>query len=139
MKNNMVNSYRNGWDLFDDVMTGFFKPVVSGGAVGYMRTDVVEGDNEYTLEIELPGFDKNELSLNLKDGYLEVSAVKEENKEEGKKYASRERYTKVTRSYYVGEKVTEEDIKAKYENGVLKISFPKNKEKVVETKKIAIE
>ena len=67
-------------------MTGFFKPVVSGGAVGYMRTDVVEGDNEYTLEIELPGFDKSELSLNLKDGYIEVSAVKEENKEEGKKY-----------------------------------------------------
>ena len=110
-----------------------------------MKTDIQEYDDGYQLEIDLPGFKKDEVHAELKDGYLVVSAEKgldedEQDKKTGK-YLRRERYAgSCQRSFYVGEYVTQEDIKAKYENGILRLSVPKKEAKPVETKKtIAIE
>ena len=111
-----------------------------------MKTDIKEKKDGYELEIDLPGFKKNEVTAELNDGYLTVSAAKgldqdEQEKETGK-YIRRERYTgSCSRSFYVGDAVTEEDIKAKFENGTLKMLVPKKEEqKAVENKKyIAIE
>ena len=111
-----------------------------------MKTDIKEKKDGYELEIDLPGFKKDEVTAELNDGYLTVSAAKgldqdEQEKETGK-YIRRERYTgSCSRSFYVGDAVTEEDITAKFENGTLKMLVPKKEEqKAVENKKyIAIE
>ena len=109
-----------------------------------MRTDVKEVDGNYELAIDLPGYAKENVTAHLKDGYLTVSAKEEKNndeKDENGKYLRRERYTgSVSRSFYVGENLTEEDIRARFENGILKITLPKEAPKKVEEKKyIAIE
>ena len=109
-----------------------------------MRTDIKEVGDNYELHIELPGFEKKDISASLKNGYLTVSAnheSKEEKKDEKGGYIRRERrFGACSRSFYVGDNLTEEDIKGSYENGVLKLSLPKNKEKLPQEKKlIAIE
>lgn len=99
-----------------------------------MRTDVRERDDSYDVEIELPGYKKDEIKMMLEDGYLTVSAVKVIDKTEDSKYVRRERFVgNVRRSFYVGNKIREEDIHPKYENGVLSFSVPKE-QKVVEKK-----
>ena len=103
-----------------------------------------EHDNGYEVDIDLPGFKKDEISLELENGYLTVSAVKGLDKDEQDskgKYIRRERYAgAMQRSFYVGDTLTQEDIKAKYDNGILSISVPKKDARAVETKKtIAIE
>ena len=105
-----------------------------------MKTDIKELDNGYELEIDLPGFKKDEITMKLENGTLTVSAAKgldkdEENKE--KKYVRRERYAGACqRSYYVGEDITEEDIKASFEHGILTLFVPKKEAKpAVEEKK----
>ena len=111
-----------------------------------MKTDIKEKKDGYELEIDLPGFKKDEVQVELKDGYLVVSAEKgldedEKDKKSGK-YIRRERYAgSMSRSFYVGEGVTQEDIHAKYEHGVLKLSIPKKEEqkKVEKSNYIAIE
>ena len=109
-----------------------------------MKTDVRETDSGYEVDIDLPGFKKDEINAQLDNGYLTISASKgldkEEKNKEGK-YIRKERYAgAMSRSFYVGEYVTQEDIKAKYENGILRLSVPKKEAKPVETKKtIAIE
>ncbi len=95
-----------------------------------MKTDVREGEKSWELDVELPGFKKENISATLKDGYLTISAEKavEETQDSEKKgrCVRRERWSgALSRAFYVGEGVTEEDIKAKYENGVLSISIPK--------------
>ena len=132
-------------DLFNDnFRTAFPAPKQIG--VAAMKTDVKETKDGYELEMELPGFTKDEVTAELKDGYLTIKAEtnrnEDEKSEDGSKYIRKERYFGSTqRSFYVGENLTEEDIKAKFENGILKIALPKNEslpEK--ETKKlIAIE
>ena len=107
-------------------------------------TDVRETDNGYELDIDLPGFKKDEISAQLKDGYLTISAAKgldKDEKEKDGKYIRRERYAgTMSRSFYVGEGVEQDDIHAKYENGILKLSIPKKDAKEVEQKKyISIE
>ena len=109
-----------------------------------MKTDVKETDNGYELDIDLPGFKKDEITAHLEDGYLTVSAAKGVDKDEKDKegrYIRRERYSgSMTRSFYVGNAVTEQDIKAKYEDGILSLNIPKKDQKAVEAKKyIAIE
>ncbi len=109
-----------------------------------MKTDVKETETGYELDIDLPGFKKDEISAHLEDGYLTVSAAKGVDKDEKDnegRYIRRERYSgSMTRSFYVGNAVTEEDIKAKYEDGILSLSIPKKDPKAVEAKKyIAIE
>ena len=109
-----------------------------------MDTDVKETENGYEVDIDLPGFKKDEISIELENGYLTVSAAKGLDKDEEDKkgkYIRKERYAgAMQRSFYVGENLTQEDIKAKYENGILRLSVPKKEAKPVETKKtIAIE
>ena len=109
-----------------------------------MKTDVKETDNSYELDIDLPGFKKEDVSAQLENGYLTIKAST--NAENGEKNASgkyirRERFTgNCSRSFYVGETVTQEDIKAKFENGILKLYIPKKDAKTIEQNKyISIE
>ena len=110
-----------------------------------MKTDVRETEKTYELDIDLPGFKKDEIQIELKDGYLTVSAEKGLDKDEEDKkgkYIRRERYAGAcSRSFYVGEGVTEEDIKAEFKHGILTLVVPKKEAKpAVEQKKyIAIE
>ena len=109
-----------------------------------MKTDIREHDAGYELDIDLPGFKKDEIKAELENGYLTISATKDANNDEQDKkgkYIRRERYAgTMQRSFYVGDDVTQEDIKAKFENGILRLSIPKKDAKAVETKKtIAIE
>ena len=103
-----------------------------------MKTDIKETDSSYEIEIELPGFDKNDVKAQLNNGYLVISASKTENKDEqeGKKYLRRERYTgSCSRSFYVGDELRQEDIKARFDKGVLTLIVPKHVEKPVEENK----
>ncbi len=109
-----------------------------------MRTDVKELGADYLLEIEMPGFEKDEIHAELEKGYLTISGVHENKLDEDEKcgkYVRRERYLgKCSRSFYIGENLTQEDVKAKYENGILTVAFPKDKKPEVEEKKrISIE
>lgn len=110
-----------------------------------MRTDIKEQKDGYELEIDLPGYKKEDIAAELKDGYLTITASSKkeaEEKDEKGTYIRRERYSgSCSRSFYVGEDITQEDIKAKFENGILKIGVPKKdaKPKVPENKFITIE
>jgi len=109
-----------------------------------MKTDVKEKENGYEVAIDLPGFKKEEVSAKLEDGYLTINAQKDvdnDEKDEDGKYIRRERYTgQCRRSFYVGEAVEEDEIKARFEDGILKLEIPKKDVKAIERKKyIAIE
>jgi HSP20 family molecular chaperone IbpA len=112
---------------------------------GLMQTDIEENETGYALTMNLPGFKKEDVKAELKDGYLTINASTSSNKEEKDekgKYIRKERYSgSCSRSFYVGEAVTQEDIKAKFEDGTLKISVPKKelKPEVEEAKYISIE
>ena len=137
-----------GENLFDDFMDGFAFPTANWNyaknTANVMKTDIKENDKGYELDVDLPGYKKEDVKAELKDGYLTISAsndnTKEEKDEDGK-YIRKERYTgSVSRSFYVGKYVTEEDIHAKFENGILKLSVPKvDATKVEENKYISIE
>lgn len=143
-----------GFDFFDpdffesglpspfQSFTDFDKKLSGNNEGGLMATDITETDEGYELEINIPGFKKEEITLELKDGYLMVSAHKEvSNKEETKgKLIRQERYISGVRRFVVRDNITEEDIKAKFENGVLTLNIPKKEEKPEEPKHvIAIE
>ena len=142
-----------GENLFDDDWMDFAfdrdfwgrkNPLYGKNAKNIMKTDIREHDEGYELDVDLPGFKKDEISVELDDGYLTISAAKGLDKDEQDKkgkYIRRERYAgAMQRSFYVGDAVTQEDIKAKFEDGILKLSIPKKDAKAVETKKtIAIE
>ena len=141
-----------GEDLYDEMMDFPFEddffgkrnPLYGKKAKNMMKTDVKEHETGYEVDIDLPGFKKDELNLDLTDGYLTISASKGLDKDEEDKkgkYIRKERYAgSMSRSFYVGDGITEDDIKAKYENGILKLSIPKKEAKAVEQKKhIAIE
>ena len=137
-----------GENLFDDFMDGFAFPTANWNyaknTANVMKTDIKENDKGYELDVDLPGYKKEDVKAELKDGYLTISASNDsstEEKDEKGKYIRKERYTgSVSRSYYVGKYVTEEDIHAKFENGILKLSVPKvDAPKVEQNKYIAIE
>ena len=130
-----------GENLFDDFFTDGFMPIpVWNGrsplygkhAKNLMKTDVRETDTGYEVDIDLPGFKKDEISVELKDGYLTVSAAKGLDKDENDKkgrYIRQERYAGAcSRSFYVGD-MEPEDVSAKYEDGILKLSMPKQAKK----------
>ena len=135
-----------GENLFDDFFTGFAKPFssVSNQTVA-MKTDVKELDNSFELDIDLPGVKKEDVKAELTDGYLTISAThgtQTEDKDNNGKYIRRERYFgSASRSFYVGDQIKQEDIKARFENGILKLSIPKvDEQNAVEQKHyIAIE
>ena len=135
----------------DNVFDNFFdfpfyddraeKKLYGHHAANLMKTDIQEHDDGYTLEMDLPGFKKEEIQIELNNGYMTISAAKgldedEKDKKSGK-YIRRERYTgSCQRSFYVGEDVTEEDIKAEFKHGILKLFVPKKEAKpAVEQKK----
>lgn len=130
-----------GLDLFDDVFKDPF--FVDTDQKLSMLTDIKEVDNNYVLDINLPGFDKSEIKAELKDGYLTVSANKDESSEEKDEkgnFIRRERYTgKCTRSYYVGDNVKDEDIKATYKDGILNLTLPKKEVSAIKENKKNIE
>ena len=109
-------------------------------AAHLMKTDVHEQEDHYEVDMDLPGFKKEEIKLELNGGYLTVSAKKEHEQENKGKAIRRERYSgSMQRSFYVGENLTEEDIKAKFEHGVLSLTVPKKEAQVPEKKTIMIE
>ncbi len=138
-------------DMFDDFdrdfFRGFARPqhVLYGKNAGHMmKTDVKETEDGYELDVDLPGFRKDEIKLELNGGYLTISTEKTLEKDEKTrkgKMLRQERYAgTMQRSFYVGENLTEEDIAAKYENGVLHLTLPKKEaRKVPEKKTILIE
>ena len=107
-----------------------------------MKCDIYEKEGKYILEMHVPGFKKEDINMELENGYLKVSAEKtlDSDEKENKKYVRRERhsFTKCERSFYVGD-VSEEDIKAKFKNGILEISVPKEEKKKEDKKIIMIE
>ena len=136
-----------GENLFNDDWMDFGFPdkaLYGKHANNVMKTDVKETDTGYEVDIDLPGFKKDEINAQLDNGYLTISAAKgldKDEKDKKGKYIRKERYAgAMSRSFYVGEGVTQEDIKAKYEDGILRLSVPKKEAKAVENKKyIAIE
>lgn len=131
-----------GENLFDDWMSFPFRNFNTNSL---MKTDIRETDGSFELDIDMPGFSKEDLKAELKEGYLTISASTSKDndeKDENGKYIRRERYSgSCSRSFYVGDEVKQEDIRAKFENGILKISVPKKEAKpqVEENKHIAIE
>ena len=141
-----------GENLFDDFMNDFAFPAFPSvekelygkHAKNLMKTDVKESDKEYEVSMDIPGFKKDEIKIELNNGYLTISAAKgldKDEEEKDKKYVRHERYAgSMSRSFYVGDQVTADDIHPTYENGILSFSIPKVDEKKVEEKKyIAIE
>lgn len=137
-----------GERLFDDFMDDFVMPErnwnLARTSANVMKTDVKETEQGYELDIDLPGYNKEDINAQLENGYLTINAAKDSNKDtkdENGKYIRRERYYgSMSRSFYVGEHVKEEDIHARFENGILKLSVPKEEPQKVEAKKcIAIE
>lgn len=142
-----------GEDLFDDMfddmygMRPFFgnhNPLYGKNAKNLMKSDVRETEDAYELDIDLPGFKKDEVSLKLEQGYLTISAAKGLDKDDENKngrYIRRERYTGAcSRSFYVGDQLKPEDISAKFEDGILKIHLPKAAPKLpAQSNLIAIE
>ena len=120
-----------GENLMDDFFNDAFSyaPAYSKSTANLMKTDIKEQENSYEMKIDLPGFKKEDLKLQLKDGYLTIAAAHNENKDEkdqSGKVVRQERYTgSMQRSFYVGENVKQSDITAKFENGVLALNIPK--------------
>ncbi len=132
-------------NLFDEMFkASFFESPAWFNQSQMMKTDVQEKEGNYLIDMELPGFSKEDLQAELRDGYLTITANRNENKEEKDKdgnYIRRERFTGSSkRSFYVGDKVKQEDIKASFKDGILRLTVPKISEGIEEKKGyIAIE
>lgn len=128
-----------GFNLLDSFDDFFDDSFALNKSADYMKTDVREKDGNYVLDMELPGYKKEDIHLALKEGYLNISAETNhanEEKDDRGNIIRRERYSgSCSRSFYVGENISEEDIQAKFENGELSISIPKKDAKAVEEKK----
>ena len=136
-----------GESLFDDFMNDFGfssfpsveKRLYGKHGQNLMKMDVKDKDGCYEIDIDLAGFKKDDIKMELENGYLTVSASKgmdNDKKDEDGNYIRRERYAgSMSRSFYVGDQVTEDDIHPKYENGVLSFSVPKEEAKKIEDKK----
>ena len=135
MKNYIVR-HNGSNDLFDG-FDGFFRPFIPVNK-DLMRTDVRETENEFVFDVEVPGFKKEDISVTYDDGYVSVTAKREEKEDEKDNFLRRERNCSCERSFYVGE-IEKTLIKAKYENGVLTLTIPKDAPKEPEAHTIAIE
>ncbi|MCM1194756.1 MAG: Hsp20/alpha crystallin family protein [Corallococcus sp.] len=120
MKNYLT--HRNN-DLFDEAFDSFFRPFYVDQESSFMKTDIKETEKEYALDVEMPGFEKKDITLNFENGYLTISA-KKESASDNTRYIRRERAMSCSRSFYMGD-VDETKIKAKYESGVLFVTVPK--------------
>ncbi len=138
----MMIPRRNHFDLFDEM---FRDPFFEGSESKVMKTDIKEKKDKYIIDIDLPGYEKEDIKMEISDGYLTVHATVnkevDDEKEKGK-YVRKERYVgECSRSFYVGENVSEDEIKAKFKNGTLTIEVPKkdDKKELPEKKYIPIE
>ena len=137
----MMIPRRHDFDLFDEM---FRDPFFNEGESKLMKTDIKEKKDKYIIDIDLPGYEKEGIKIEIQDGYLTVHASinKEENDEEKGKYVRKERYAgECSRNFYVGDNIKEEDVKAKFKNGTLTLEIPKKEERkeLPEKKYIPIE
>ena len=132
----MIPRKRNEFDLFDEM---FMDPFFDRKEVRTMRTDIKEVDDNYVIEVDLPGYDKENIDIEMENGYLKVSAKVNETidkSDEKEKYIHKERfYGECSRSFYVGDNLKEEDIKSSFKNGILVLTFPKEQQKQIEEKR----
>ena len=137
----MIVPRRSSFDLFDDM---FRDPFFNEEKHPLMKTDIKEKDGAYLIDMDLPGYDKENIKIDIENGYLNVHAKMdtEKNEEDEGKFVRRERYIgECSRSFYIGEGVEEDDIKASFKNGILKLEIPKKEEdkEIPEKKYIQIE
>ena len=139
----MLMPRRNDFDLWDDIFSDpFFNRKME---VKQMKTDIREKDNAYLVDIDLPGYDKQDIKIEVENGYLTVTAKKEssnDEKDDKGNYIRRERFSgECSRSFYVGEEIEAEDVKASFKNGILTLDIPKKEEenKIPEKKYVEID
>ncbi len=137
----MMIPRRHDFDLWDEM---FRDPFFTEGESKLMKTDIKEKKDKYLIDVDLPGYEKDGIKIEIQDGYLTIHAKvdKAEDDSEKGKYVRKERYTgECSRSFYVGDNVKEEDIKAKFVNGTLRLEIPKKEDKkeIPEKKYIPIE
>ena len=141
MRTTRRNNY--GYDLFDELFKDpFFTPATANNTSSMMKTDIREQNGYYFLDIDLPGFAKENVRAELKDGYLTISADRSDTPEEQQakgKYLRRERFVGTCkRSFFVGEDIRQEDIRATFKDGVLILAVPKEAPKKEEEKPVYI-
>lgn len=138
---NYLTTYNTNGNLFD-ALDNLFKPMFFEENRD-MKTDVKENDDNFELDIEMPGFAKENINVSLEDGYLTVSGTKNQTDEgkggKNKKYIRKEISESFSRSYYVGDNIAEENIKAKYDNGILCLTVPKETQKKIQAHSITID
>ena len=131
----MIPRRRNDFDLFDEI---FDDPFFSRVDTKLMRTDIKEKKDSYVVNVDLPGYEKEDIKIEINNGYLTVTAERtnsDEEKEEGR-YIRKERYSgQCSRSFYVGDNIEVEDIKASFKNGTLNLEIPKKEQKQISEKK----
>ena len=139
----MLMPRRNDFDLFDEMFNDPF--FTRRNEVKLMKTDIREKEDAYLVDIDLPGYDKKDIKISVEDGYLTVSAKTESNndeKDEKGNFIRKERYSgECSRSFYVGEDIETEDVKASFKNGILTLDIPKKEEnkKLPEKKYVEID
>lgn len=138
----MIPRRRNNYDLWDEM---FNDPFFTGESNKIMKTDIKEKKDKYLIEMDLPGYEKDNIKIEIEDGYLSIHATAKssnDEKDDDGEFVRKERYFgECSRSFYVGDDITEEDIKASFKNGTLKIEIPKKeaKKELPEKKYIAID
>jgi HSP20 family molecular chaperone IbpA len=140
MRNNVVNyNKQNYFDLFDPFFNDFFGLERNAKYNEVMKTDIIDHEDSYEMKIELPEIKKENIKMSLDNGYLTIEAKVEKNTDENDKYIRKERYYgEFKRSYYVGDTISEEDIDAKLNDGVLTLNIKKAEPKASEKKYIEI-
>jgi len=137
----MIPRHDWGMNLFDDMIKDPFldegRRTRRNELMTHMRTDIIEKDGKYELKMDLPGYKKEDINIDVEDGYLTIRATHSEEKDDSdKKYIHKERfYGECSRSFYIGEDVNLDEIKASFENGILNLEFPKVEEEKEEKKK----
>lgn len=136
----MIPRKKDQFDLLEEM---FKDPFFTGSENKIMKTDIKEKNDKYLLDIDLPGYNKEDIKIEIDDGYLTIHATTDSQTEEkeDEKFVRKERYIgECSRSFYIGEDILEEDIKASFKNGTLRLEIPKREEqKLPEKKYIQIE
>ncbi len=125
----MIPRKRNEFDIWEDM---FKDPFFNEERSQIMKTDIKEKKDSYLIDIDLPGYEKEDIKINIEDGYLNIVAKtnsEKEDKEEGTFLRKERYYGECSRSFYIGDQIKEEDIKASFKNGTLRLEVPKFEEK----------
>ncbi len=132
----MMVPRKNNFDLWEDI---FKDPFFNYDDNKIMKTDIKEHKDSYSIIVDLPGYEKDNIKIDINDGYLTIDAIEssnEEEKEKGKFVRKERYYGECKRSFYVGEEIEAEDVKASFKNGTLKLVVPKKEpKKEIENKK----